>query len=84
MYSKKLSKLLEIAKTQPEQRTKEWYEARNKCLTASSIAVLLPLTQHEIDLAKQGIVKLPGSNRVWNTKTTHLQKNRRLRSFQRK
>jgi len=54
--SQKLRNLITINETQPEQRSKGWYEARNKCLTASPISQTLNITQHEWRLRKEGIV----------------------------
>lgn len=63
-YPEKLKELIKINAKQPEQRTKEWYEKRQTMITASDIATLLPVTKYELQLSKDGIVKLPAAKRV--------------------
>lgn len=63
-YPDKLNELIKINNEQPEQRTLGWYEQRNNMITASDIATLLPVTKYELNLAKEGIIKLPGALKI--------------------
>lgn len=56
--------LMKINDALPAQRTEGWFQARKNCLTASTLASILRITEYEIKLRDSGIIDMKRTKKV--------------------